>query len=238
MGLSVRAELSHSWKVSREQAAVLQQSLAARVVLSPLPIRGPGSPRFVAGADVAYTKDGSWGWAVAVVMDRRLEIVSTATAEGEPDSVYTSGYLAFREGRLIVDALLALAVAPDLVFIDGHGVVHERGLGLASHLGVLLDTPTIGAPKTPFRPIDHNPGLRRGEYYVLTQEWGAQGASLRLKAWVKPIYISPGHLVDLPSAINLALVCSTGRHRVPEPLFAAHTLSLEARNAGRLKASG
>ena len=144
------------------------------------------------------------------------------------------GYLAFREGRLTVEALLALTVSPDLAFLDGHGVVHERGLGLASHVGVLLDLPTLGVPKTPFHAIDRAPGPRRGEYYVLRKEWGAEGASLRLKAGVKPIYLSPGHLVDLSSAIELALAWSTGRHRVPEPLSAAHTLSLEARNRGRL----
>ena len=82
----------------------------------------------------------------------------------------------------------------------------------------------------PFHSIDHDPGPARGDFYVLTKEWGAQGASVRLKSRVKPVYVSPGHLVDLPSALALALVWSTGRHRVPEPLSAAHTLSREARN--------
>jgi deoxyribonuclease V len=168
-----------------------------------------------------------------VVMNRRFDVVCTAVAEGEPDGPYSRGYLAFREGRLTVDALLALKVCPDLAFLDGHGLVHERGLGLASHVGVLLDLPTLGVPKTPFHAIDRAPGSRRGEYYVLSKEWGAEGASLRLKAGVKPVYLSPGHLIDLPSAIELALIWSSGRHRVPEPLSAAHTLSLEARNAGR-----
>jgi len=203
------------------------------VVLSPLAAAGPGSPRLAAGVDVAYTKDGSWAWAAAVLMNRRFDVVCTAVAEGEPDGPYSPGYLAFREGRLTVEALLGLGACPDLAFLDGHGVVHERGLGLASHVGVLLDLPTLGVPKTPFHAIDRAPGPRRGEFYVLSKEWGAEGASLRLKAGVKPIYLSPGHLVDLASAIELALVWSSGRHRVPEPLSAAHTLSLEARNSGR-----
>lgn len=224
--------LSHPWCVTREEAAAVQKRLAARVLLRPLPAEGLGSPRFAAGVDVAYAKDGSYAWACAVVLDRRLRLVAAALAQGEPDAPYAPGYLAFREGRLTLEALEQLEVRPDVVFLDGHGVVHERGLGLASHLGVLLDLPTIGVPKTPFHAIDHDPGPERGDHYVLTKEWGAQGASIRLKRGVKPVYVSPGNLVDLPSALALALVWSSGRHRVPEPLAMAHTRSVEARNEG------
>ena len=228
----MRPEPAHAWRVTRAGAAAIQVRMAQEVVLRPLATEGPESPRFAAGVDVAYARDGFRAWAVAVAMDRRFRIVSTSISEGEPDSPYAPGYLAFREGRLTLEALAGLQVEPDLVFLDGHGVVHERGLGLASHVGVLLGLPTIGVPKTPFHSIDHDPGPARGDHYVLTKEWGAQGASVRLKPRVKPVYISPGHLVDLPSALALALVWSSGRHRVPEPLSAAHTLSLEARNSG------
>ncbi len=230
--LVLRPQLLHSWRISRSEAAGIQRRLAQRVVLAALPAEGPGSPRYAAGVDVAYSKDGRWAWAAAVVMDRRFDVVATAVAAGEPDAPYATGYLAFREGRLSLEALLALDVAPELVFVDGHGVVHERGLGLASHLGVLLDVPTVGVPKTPFHPVERQPGPQRGDHYVLTKEWGAQGAAVRLKARSKPVYVSPGHLVDLASAIELALVWSSGRHRIPEPLSLAHTLSLEARNTG------
>jgi len=229
----VDVTLSHPWRVTREEAAAIQMRLAGRVVVRPLPAEGPGSPRFAAGVDVAYTKDGMYAWAAAVVLDRRFRVVAAGTAEGEPDGPYAPGYLAFREGRLTLEALRRLGTQPDVVFFDGHGVVHERGLGLASHLGVLLDLPTVGVPKTPFHAIDHDPGPLRGDYYVLAKEWGAEGASVRLKRGVNPVYVSPGHLVDLPSALALALVWSSGRHRVPEPLAMAHTRSVEARNAGR-----
>jgi len=224
------AHLTHSWRVPLEEAAAIQERLAAAVLLRPLPAEGPGSPLLAAGVDVGYTKDGSRAWAAAVAMDRSFRLVSSAVVAGEPDAPYVPGYLAFREGRLTLEALAALDVEPELVFLDGHGVVHERGLGIASHIGVLVDVPTIGVPKTPFHAIDHLPGPNRGDYYVLTKEWGAQGASIRLKAGVKPVYVSPGHLVDLESAIALSLAWSSGRHRVPEPLAAAHTLSLHARN--------
>ena len=226
-----REDLVHSWRVPLSEAAAIQERLAAQVVLRTLPATGPGAPLVAAGVDVGYTKDGSRAWAAAVAMDRGLRVVASAVVEGEPDHPYLRGYLAFREGRLTLEALEALDVRPDLVFLDGHGVVHERGLGLASHVGVLLGVPTIGVPKTPFHAIDHLPGRQRGDFYVLTKEWGAQGASIRLKTGVKPVYVSPGHLADLDSAIALALAWSSGRHRVPEPLAAAHTMSARARNA-------
>ncbi len=228
----MKTTLVHQWQVTRDEAAALQIRLAERVELRTLPAEGPTSPRFAAGVDVAYTKDGMYAWASAVVLDRRFRVVVTGAAEGEPDCPYAPGYLAFREGRLALEALLQLEVRPEVIFVDGHGVVHERGLGLASHLGVLLGLPTIGVPKTPFHAIDRDPGPKRGEYYVLTKEWGAEGASIRLKRGVKPVYVSPGNLVDLPSAIVLALSWSSGRHRVPEPLALAHTRSVEARNKG------
>ncbi len=228
------AALSHPWRVAREEAAAIQRELAALVVLRPLAAEGPGSPRFAAGADVAYSLDGSRAWAAAVAMDRRFRVVATSIVCGEPDSPYVTGHLAFREGRLTLEALAALEVCPDLVFFDGHGVVHERGLGLASHLALLLGVAGIGVPKTPFDSVDRVPGPERGDHYVLAKDWGAEGAAVRLKRRVKPVYVSPGHLVDLQSALALCLVWSTGRHRVPEPLAAAHTLSVATRAAHSL----
>ncbi len=221
----------HPWDVTLPRAAEIQERLSAEVELRPLPSSGPEAPRISAGVDVAYSKDGTRAWAAAVAMDEWFRVAAAKLVEGDPGIPYVPGYLAFREGRLSLDALAGLEVEPDVVFLDGHGVVHERGLGLASHVGVLLGVPTIGVPKTPFHAIDRMPGPDRGDYYVLTKEWGAQGASIRLKAGVKPVYVSPGHLVDLDSAIAIALVWSSGRHRVPEPLAAAHTMSVRARNA-------
>jgi deoxyribonuclease V len=223
--------LAHEWRVSRAEADEIQRRLASRVRLESVPASGPLASCVAAGVDVGYSKDGARAWAAAVVMDASFAVLDSAVVAGEPDAPYVRGYLAFREGRLTLDALLALQVEPDVVFFDGHGVVHERGCGLASHIGVLLGITAVGVPKTPFHAIDHLPGPRRGDHYVLTKEWGAQGASIRLKSASKPVYVSPGNLVDLPSAIALALAWSSGKHRVPEPLAAAHTLSVCARNA-------
>ena len=229
--LHLRTSLTHPWIITHGEADAVQHRLASAVELRPMPVDGRGSPKLAAGVDVAYTKDGTHAWAVAVVMDREFRVVASAVIEGDPDIPYKRGYLAFREGRLTIEALMSLGVEPDLVFCDGHGVVHERGCGLASHVGVLLDVPTIGVPKTPFHAVDHPPGPHRGDHYVLTKEWGAQGASIRLKAGSKQVYVSPGHRTDLDSAIALSLAWSSGRHRVPDPLSAAHTLGVKTRSA-------
>jgi len=222
--------LSHPWRVTYEEAAAIQRQLATLVLIEPYQLREGRTYELGAGVDASYSKDGTRLWAAAVVMDRYFRTVAASVVAGEPDLPYISGYLAFREGRALLEALSRLRVRPDVVFVDGHGIVHERGLGLASHIGVLSGLPAVGVPKTPFHAIDRQPEQKRGSYYVLTKEWGAQGAVLRLKSGVKPVYVSPGHLVDLKSAIELCLAWSTGRRRVPEPLAAAHTLSVQARN--------
>jgi deoxyribonuclease V len=200
--------------------------------LEPLPGEGNRAPGLAAGVDVGYSKDGMRAWAAAVVMDRAFRVLEQVVVRGEPDRPYSTGFLAFREGRLTLEALERLSIDAQVVFLDGHGVVHERGLGLASHVGVLLDMPTIGVPKTPFHAVERLPEIERGSTLVYTKEWGAQGAAVRLRTGVKPVYVSPGHLVDLESAVALCLDWSTGRHKVPEPLQAADTLSRLARNEG------
>lgn len=228
----------HPWRVSAAQAAAIQERLARQVLLTSYPTQGHSPAGLAAGVDVAYSKDGAHAFAAAVVMDSSFSAIASFACSGEPDRPYTPGFLAFREGRLSIEALagvieatkLATGEPPDIIFLDGHGIVHERGLGLASHVGVLMDLPTVGVPKTPFHAIDHLPDEPRGSFYVLTKEWGAEGAALRLRTGVKPVYVSPGHRMDLDSAIRLCLEWSTGKHKVPEPLAAAHTLSVRVRN--------
>jgi deoxyribonuclease V len=229
----IRDDIAHGWDLSAEEAADLQRQLAEHVVIEPLPVEGDGAPDCAAGVDVGYSRDGEQAWACAVVVDRGYRVIDRAIVPGVPDRDYETGLLAFREGRLSVEALCSLHVEPDLVFCDGHGVVHERGLGLASHVGVLLDLPVIGVPKTPFHAVERLPEPARGSTLVYTKEWGAQGAALRLRSHSKPVYVSPGHRTDLESAIALCLAWSSGRHRVPEPLQRADTLSKMARNEAR-----
>ncbi|MBE0476107.1 MAG: endonuclease V [Coriobacteriia bacterium] len=228
----LREDLTHPWRVTPEEAEETQRRLAPLVRLAPLAASGPGAPVLAAGADVAYSRDGTRAWAAAVVMDAWMRVVDAAVVAGEPDAPYRPGLLAFREGRLTVEALLALTSEPGVLFLDGHGVVHERGCGLASHVGLLFGLPSVGVPKTPFHAIEASPPPGRGSRIVLTKEWGAEGAALRLKHSSRPVYVSPGNLVDLESAVALCLAWSSGRHRVPDPLSAAHTLSVVSRSAG------
>ncbi len=238
MKTCIDTRFAHPWDVDTQTAEDIQRSLSAHIVLSPLATEGVGAPRLAAGIDVGYSVDGEHAWAATVLMDPSFRVLERVVVEGHPDRPYAPGLLAFREGRLSLEALCKLRARPDLVFVDGHGTVHERGLGLASHIGLLLDIPTIGVPKTPFHAIDHPPGHSRGSYYVLTKEWGAEGAALRLRTGVKPVYVSPGHLVDLRSAIELCLAWSSGHHKVPEPLQAAHTLSVCSRSAAAGRIAG
>jgi deoxyribonuclease V len=231
--MRVDPALEHGWDVGDEVARAIQRDLATRVRVVPFDAEGTASASLAAGADVGYSRDGARAWAAVVVMDRAYRVLEEVVVEGSPDRSYAPGFLAFREGRLTLEALGRLAIEPDVVFLDGHGVVHERGLGLASHVGVLLDVPTIGVPKTPFHAVERLPEPSRGSVLVYTKEWGAQGAAVRLRTGVKPVYVSPGHRVDLESAIAICIAWSTGRHKVPEPLQAADTLSRLARNRGR-----
>lgn len=228
----IREDLRHRWDLPLGEAAEIQLALAEHVVLRPLPAIGDGSPRTAAGVDVGYSRDGALAWAAAVVMDASFRVLEERVVPGVPDAEYVRGYLAFREGRLTIEVLAALECEPDVVFCDGHGIVHERGLGLASHVGVLLGMPAVGVPKTPFHAVKRLPGPSRGSLLPYLKEWGAEGAALRLRSHSKPVYVSPGHLTDPQSAVQLALRWSSGRHRVPEPLAAADTLSKTARNAG------
>ena len=226
--LAIRPSLDHPWRVPRREAMAIQDRLAGEVVLCAIEADLPGMR--VAGVDVAYSLDGDRAWAAAVVTDAGGSVLEQVVVTGEPDMPYMRGFLGFREGRITLEALESLSEAPDVVFFDGHGVVHERGLGLASHVGVLLDVASVGVPKTPFHSIDHDPGPNRGDFYVLTKEWGAQGAAIRLKDRSRPVYVSPGHHCDLDSAIACAMAWSTGRRRVPDALAEAHTASVRARN--------
>lgn len=195
-------------------------------------VRARGGPRrvsLVAGADLAYRGDGSRAWA-AVVLWSPLDgtIAETATASGRPPFPYVPGYLSFREGPLLLRAFRRLKQRPDLVLFDGQGIAHPRGLGLASHLGVLLDLPSVGCAKSRLVGEHADPGPRRGDWTPLVFQGRRVGAVLRTRAGVKPLWVSPGHGIGIRQAVKWVLVCC--RTRVPEPIRLAEQV------ANRLKA--
>ncbi len=214
----MKAEKLHSWRVSTTQALDIQLKLAARVSrVSEVTI-----PHFIAGVDISANKaEGMATGAVVVLNYPELRIVETKIVTGNLDFPYVPGYLSFRESPLILAACEKLTVAPDLILVDGQGVAHPRRMGLASHLGLFLNTPTIGCAKSRLCGSHKTPGAEMGSYAELMDSGEIIGAALRTKPGVKPVYVSIGHKVDLPTAIHWVLECCRG-YRLPEPARLAH----------------
>lgn len=185
----------------------------------------------VAGADLAYSGDGSWAWAAAVLLTvPEGRLVESATAAGPPPFPYVPGYLSFREGPLILSAFRRLRVRPDLCLFDGQGLAHPRRFGLACHLGVLLDLPSVGCAKSLLVGEYEEPGPERGDWSPLRLDGRRVGAVLRTRDGVNPIFVSPGHRIGVRQAVHWVLACS--RFRVPEPIRQAEQLVNRLRQAG------
>lgn len=208
----------HSWQISTAQARQVQLKLA-RQVSRKCEIN---QPRFIAGVDISASKSTALARAAVVVVKYpELEIIETETAEDKLTFPYIPGFLSFREAPLILAAYQKLSTSPDLILVDGHGIAHPRRLGLASHLGLLLDVPTIGCAKSRLCGSHQTPADEAGAYTELTDNGEIIGAVLRTKSGAKPIYVSIGHRVDLPTAVYWATVCCHG-YRLPEPSRLAH----------------
>lgn len=220
----------HSWPRTGRDAVALQRQLAPRVVLTP----GPRiEPRRVAGVDVSHELHGQRLFAAVVVLSwPDLQPVARSSAEAEAWFPYIPGLLSFRELPALLEAFRRLPLRPDLVLVDGQGVAHPRRLGLASHLGLWLDIPTIGCGKNRLCGEHGAPGLRKGDRVPLLVDGEELGTLLTTRDRVKPLYISPGHLLDLDSAAALTLSC-TSRYRLPEPIRCAHQLTNQLRLQAR-----
>jgi deoxyribonuclease V len=176
----------------------------------------------VAGADVSYDRGSPVLFAAVVVLDpTSLEVIESAGVEGRARFPYVPGYLSFREIPPLLEAFARLSAPPDLVVCDGQGRAHPRRFGLASHLGVLLDLPTIGCAKSRLVGEHREPGPRRGASTRLRHEGEVIGTVLRTQDGVKPVYVSVGHRVTLDAARRQILALAP-RHRLPEPVRAAH----------------
>lgn len=183
----------------------------------------PGTLRLVAGADVSYDRGSPALYAAVVVLDAEsLEVVDVARATTRAEFPYVPGYLSFRELPPLLAAFERLRLRPDLVLCDGHGRAHPRRFGLACHLGVALELPTIGCAKSRLVGEHREPGARRGAHAVLRVGPEVIGEVLRTRLGVAPVYISVGHRVNLATARRLVLRL-TPRFRIPEPIRAAHT---------------
>jgi len=181
--------------------------------------------RHVAGIDVGFEDEGrTTRAAVAVLAFPSLQLVETAIARLPTRFPYVPGLLSFRELPAVLQALDHLSVSPEVVLCDGQGIAHPRRIGIASHLGVLLDLPTIGVGKTRLVGKFDVPGNTKGDWSPLGDGDEVIGAVLRTRAGVNPVYVSIGHRVSLATAIRLTLACTT-RYRLPETTRQAHRLA-------------
>lgn len=217
----MRIERLHEWDVTIPQALEIQRTLASKIIFH----NHLDSPHLIAGVDVSVNKSGAAN-AVAVVLNYpELEVLEVSSAAGTATFPYVPGLLSFREIPLTLQACEKLTLKPDLVMVDGQGIAHPRRIGLASHLGLFLNTPTIGCAKSPLWGQFQLPGDDKGDYSdIVDKDQNIIGAGVRTKTGIKPLYISTGHKIDLASAIQWVLKCCRG-YRLPEPTRKAHLAS-------------
>lgn len=207
------------WPGNIQKAREMQERMRSRVRITTY----RGTPRFIAGVDAAFTEDRVAA-AACLYSFPDLTCLERAADIQELRFPYVPGYLAFREGPAIIAAIKNLARKPDLILVDGQGIAHPRGFGIACHIGVLLDIPTIGCAKTRLVGDCREPGIRKGSWSDLTYEGAVVGAVLRTRHGVRPLFISPGHRIDAESAVSFVLSC-IGKYRIPEPLRCADAYS-------------
>jgi deoxyribonuclease V len=209
----------HSWDLSPQEAFDVQSDLAARVERQ---LR-MGPLRHVAGIDVGVRDDVAR--AAVVIFDfGGLDPVDYAIATRPVTFPYVPGLLAFREGPVVLDALERVSTTPDLLIFDGQGLAHPRRLGIASHIGLLVDMPAIGCAKSRLCGQHDEPGEEPGEYAFLVNKGEVIGAVLRTRRGVKPVYVSIGHRVDLATSVEYVLACCRG-YRLPETTRWAHRVA-------------
>jgi deoxyribonuclease V len=185
--------------------------------------------RLVAGVDAAFFGERVIG---AASLFRYPEMIPVEDAQvvSKASFPYVPGLLFFREGPAVIDALSALGTEPDLVLLDGQGIAHPEGAGLASHVGVMIDIPTIGCAKSRLVGEYEEPGTGKGQWSPLLLKGQSVGAVVRTQYGVKPLFVSPGHRITLDEAVQIVLRCAT-RYRIPEPLRQADIFSRRMKKA-------
>jgi deoxyribonuclease V len=207
------------WPKNITAARQIQERDRAFVRIEPL----EQEPLFVAGIDASFSGDRVFG-AACVYRFPELTLVEDAGAVAPVRFPYVPGFLLFREGPALIAAIRKLKTRPDLLLVDGQGIAHPSGIGSASHLGVLLGIPAIGCAKTRLVGKYREPGMQRQDWSDLNHEGRNVGAVVRTRMGVRPLFVSPGHRVDLAAAIRIVMQC-TGKYRIPEPLRCADKVS-------------
>ena len=218
----------HGWDVTPQEAKRIQEELRGRLVLEP----PPGfAPRLAGGADMSFERFATVGYAGVVVLDvESMDTVAQAGAVADLVFPYVPGFLSFRELPPIAAAWERLERKPDVLIFDGQGTAHPRRFGVACHGGMLLDVPSIGCAKS-LLVGTHGPlGEERGAVAPLVHRGETVGMAVRTRAGVKPVYVSPGHRMDLDTAVEIVLRVSP-RFREPETTRRSHRLVNELRRS-------
>ncbi len=217
--MSVTPVLNHPWDLTPSEASALQEGLREQIRIEPL----PESIHIVGGVDAGF-RDGLARAAAVLLSFPDLTPLEAATAEQPAPFPYIPGLLAFREGPAVLTALGKLEGKPDLLLFDGHGLAHPRRMGLATHLGILLNLPSVGCAKSRLCGEHQDLPPERGAWVPLMEDGEVIGAVVRTRTNVRPLYVSVGHRADLESAVELVLACCAGR-RLPEPTRWAHRVA-------------
>lgn len=212
----------HAWTLSVEEAIAIQEQMQAEVITSDQ-LQQP--VQYVAGVDMGFEADGTISRAaVAVLSFPELELQETSLARRPTSFPYIPGFLSFREIPAVLDALEKIKITPDLILCDGQGIAHPRRFGIACHLGVIVNIPSIGVAKSLLVGKHEELPDTRGSWQPLTHKGEIVGAVLRTRVGVKPVYVSSGHRISLPTAIDYVLRC-TPKYRLPETTRIADKLA-------------
>lgn len=208
----------HDWQLTPAQAIELQHQLATLVINWSIIEK----PHFIAGIDISMGKVRHMATGAVVILSYPdLKLQEIKVVHGKLDFPYIPGLLSFREAPIALAAFQKISTIPDLVMVDGHGIAHPRRIGLASHIGLFLNKPTIGCAKSLLCGRHEVVGGQRGDSTELIDKGETIGVALRTKLNTKPIYVSPGHKVGLYDAIYWVLACCK-KYRLPEPTRLAH----------------
>jgi deoxyribonuclease V len=217
----MKLKFHHPWPNTSDEAIAIQQQLRAMVIMHDQ----LGQVHHVAGIDVGFEAEGSITRAAVVVLSLPdLQLRDQALARRPTSFPYIPGLLSFREAPAVLDALEQLQIVPDLLLCDGQGIAHPRRFGIASHLGVLTDIPSIGVAKSLLVGTHAKVPNERGAWQPLQHRGEVVGAAVRTRPGVRPIYVSTGHRVSLTTAIQYVMQC-TPKYRLPETTRRAHKLA-------------
>ncbi|RMI15266.1 MAG: deoxyribonuclease V [Calditrichaeota bacterium] len=216
----MKIHVQHPWNLSADEALILQNRLRHRVELTDA--RSPDQIRMIAAADISFSRGSSrlFG-AVLLFSFPALQLLATHCDEAQIDFPYMPGFLSFREVPVLVNIFRRLPDSVDVILCDGQGIAHPRRFGLAAHLGVVLDVPTIGCAKSRLIGTYREPASVKGAWSDLWDGPERIGVVLRTREGVKPVFVSPGHKMTIDTAREIVMRCVT-RYRIPEPLRLAH----------------